>query len=123
MSYEIRETTEGGLRVTVSHYKESENIVDIFPPCYTHDTTRSREARLDMVDAIIRNLEGVIREQIAQEVEGRVITWASLEGGVPLHSDCWHCGYAPVTNTCDDSREYFGKAINKQYAAIVRGTK
>jgi hypothetical protein len=99
MSYEIRETTEGGLRVTVSHYKESENIVDIFPPCYTHDTTRSREARLDMVDAIIRNLEGVIREQIAQDIVRKMVC---------------HC---PSIEFFDDW------CVHKEAAAIVRGTK
>lgn len=64
-----------------------------------------------------------LREQIAQEIEKRVISWGTLEGGISLHHECWHCGQKPVTRTCDNSRDFFGKAINKQYAEIARGVK
>jgi hypothetical protein len=77
MSYTIEETSEGGLSITTSYYREAELIANIFPRCYSHDTEASYGERIQMVDAIIRRLQEIVREQVAQEIEAeteRVMT-------------------------------------------------
>lgn len=73
MSYTIEQTSEGGLRITTAYYKEAELITNIFPRCYSHDTEASYGERIQMVDAIIRHLQEIVREQVAQEIESAVI--------------------------------------------------
>lgn len=69
MSYEIKATAEGGMTITESHYKLTEDLVNVFPRCHSCDTERSYQSRIDMVDAVIRDLEAHLREQIAQEIK------------------------------------------------------
>lgn len=68
MSYAIEETSEGGLTITTAYYKEAELIANIFPRCYSHDTEASYGERIQMVDAIIRHLQKIVRAQVAQEM-------------------------------------------------------
>lgn len=84
MSYTIEETSEGGLRITTAYYKEAELITDIFPRCYSHDTEASYGERIQMVDAIIRRVHEIVREQVAREIEqyessNGIKSWLTVE--------------------------------------------
>jgi len=63
------------------------------------------------------------REQIAKEIEVRVITWAKFNDGIPLHTNCWKCNTEPLTSTCDSARESWGKSISKIIAKQIREYK
>ena len=58
-----------------------------------------------------------------QGIEGNTVTWGKFGDGIPLHTNCWKCNTEPMTRTCDDARESWGRDIAKVFANLVRNNK